>query len=121
MQTISKQFFFFLNTAPIKNAYIYIPIVYSTHGVLNTIQRTGGATQLRRGKTQPIFTTPPALIAFNAIKSNTMTPYHNFTVQKIAFLRAIDCYLLVAHKIGIIAVSIMVILLYNWWPLISRY
>jgi len=27
----------------------------------------------------------------------------------------------VAHKTDIIAVSIMVILLYNWWPLISRF
>jgi len=36
-------------------------------------------------------------------------------------LLAIDCYLLVAHKIDIIAVSIILILLYNWWPLISHY
>jgi len=30
----------------------------------------------------------------------------------------IDCYLLVANKIGIIAIFIMAILLYNWWQLI---
>ena len=32
--------------------------------------------------------------------------------------RTIDCYLLVANKIGIIAIFIMAILLYNWWQLI---
>ena len=32
--------------------------------------------------------------------------------------RTIDCYLLVANKIAIIAILIMVILLYNWWQLI---
>jgi len=29
-----------------------------------------------------------------------------------------NCYLLVANKIGIIAIFIMAILLYNWWQLI---
>ena len=101
--------------------YLCTYCLFNSQVLKNYSNAPAAQPQLRRGKMQPIFTTPPALIAFNAIKSNTMTPYNNFTVQKIAFLRAIDCYLLVAHKTSIIAVSIMVILLYNWWPLISHY
>jgi len=85
----------------------------SIHG-LNIIQHTGGAAQLRRGKMHSIFTTPPA-------RTEATHANQSFYGLKNNLLLAIDCYLLVAHKIGIIAVSIMVILLYNWWPLISHY
>ena len=101
---------------------IYIYCLFNSRGVeYYSTHRRRRPNSSEEKRNQYLLLHQHVLIAFNAIKSNTMTPYHNFTVQKIAFLRAIDCYLLVAHKTGIIAVSIMVILLYNWWPLISRY
>ena len=42
---------------------IYIPIVYSTHRVLNTIQRTGGAAPTHR-----IFTTTPTHTALKLVE-----------------------------------------------------
>jgi len=68
------------NPSSTSNAQQYIAggaaahVEHSTRRVLNIIQHTGGAAQLRRGKTHPIFTTPPARTTFNAIKINACKP-----------------------------------------------